>query len=297
MVSEIAVLGPGGVGGFVAAALHRAGEDVAVVAREATAEWINGNGITVSSVLLGDFVARPPATASLAEPVGVLLVTTKATTLQEALGRIEAEPALVVPLLNGIEHVQTLRERFGPARVAPGVIRIDCDRPASGRIVQKSPSVRVDLAGARDPRVERLAERLRRAGIETRIGAGEAEIVWSKLIRLNALACTTSAADRPIGFIRSDPRWRSALEGCIRETAAVAAAEGAALDPADTLSELDHAHAELGSSMRRDIAAGREPELDAIAGAVIRTGARHGIRCPTVTWLRDRIAARVRAAA
>jgi 2-dehydropantoate 2-reductase len=116
--------------------------------------------------------------------------------------------------------------------------------------------------------------------------------MWSKLARLCALALTTSASDQPIGYVRSDPRWRSALEGAVKETVAVANAEGAGLDAADTLAELDGAHAELGSSMQRDIAAGRATELDAIAGAVLRAGRLHGLRCPTVQWLAERVAVR-----
>jgi 2-dehydropantoate 2-reductase len=85
---------------------------------------------------------------------------------------------------------------------------------------------------------------------------------------------------------------RSALERAIAETVAVANADGARLEASDTLAELEQAHAELGSSMQRDIAAGREPELDAIAGAVLRAGARHGLRCPTVQWLAERVAER-----
>jgi 2-dehydropantoate 2-reductase len=288
-VPKIAVLGPGGVGGFVAAALAHAGEEVVVVAREPTAEWIERHGIRVRSVLLGEFSARPAAVARLSGPATVLIVATKATTLEPALARIHTEPGLVVPLLNGIEHMDVLRRQF--PRVAAGVIRIDSDRAAPGRIVQRSPTARVDLAAPAEP----LAPALRKSGLEVRIGEGETQILWSKLMRLTALACTTSAADATIGYIRTDPRWRSALEGAVRETAAVATAEGAALDPADTLAELEQAHADLGSSMRRDIAAGREPELDAIAGAVIRAGERHGISCPTIAGLRDRIAARAAA--
>jgi 2-dehydropantoate 2-reductase len=288
-MGQIAVLGPGGVGGFIAAALARAGQDVVVVAREPTAELINRDGIEVRSAVLGDFRARPTATPRLERSVEVLIVATKATALDSALARIEAEPGQVVPLLNGIEHLDRLRRRF--ERVAAGVIRIDSDRPEPGRVVQKSPSARVDLAGD-DPAVGRLAQRLQGAGIEVRTGQSEAQLMWSKLMRLNALACTTSAADRTLGPIRDDPEWRTVLEACVEETAAVARAEGAALDARDTLDELERAHADLGSSMQRDLAAGREPELDAIAGAVIRAGARHGLACPTVTRLRDLIAAR-----
>ena len=116
--------------------------------------------------------------------------------------------------------------------------------------------------------------------------------MWSKLARLCALALTTSASDRSIGFVRADPRWRSALEGAVSETVAVANADGAELQATDTMAELDAAHAELGSSMQRDIAAGRATELDAIAGAVVRAGQRHGLRCPTVQWLAERVAVR-----
>jgi 2-dehydropantoate 2-reductase len=112
------------------------------------------------------------------------------------------------------------------------------------------------------------------------------------LVRLNALACTTSAADRPIGFIRSDPDWRAALIGCIEEASAVANVDGAEIDPAARLAELDDAHEGLRSSMQRDIAAGRPPELDAIAGAVLRAGARHGVPCPTISRLAEVVAKR-----
>ena len=174
-----------------------------------------------------------------------------------------------MPLLNGVEHLGVLRERFGADRVVAGVIRVESDRPRAGEIVQTSPACRIDLAGTR-PEVAALAQTLEGAGITVRTGDSEPNVMWSKLIRLCPLALTTSASDRPLGFVRSDPRWRSALDNAVAETARVAAAEGAALDPAATIAELESAHAELGSSMQRDIAAGREPELDAIAGAVLR---------------------------
>jgi 2-dehydropantoate 2-reductase len=294
-VTTVAVLGTGGVGGFVAAALDRGGADVTVVARPETAQAIRAAGLTVTSRVLNDFEAHPRVTTELTDPVDVLLVATKATGLSDALGRIQAAPRLVVPLLNGLEHLELLRERLGDERVAAAVIRIESDRPAAGVIVQTSPACRVDVASARPElgaRLEEAAALLQGAGIEARIADSEADVMWSKLARLCALALTTSAADRPIGYVRADPRWRSALEGAVKETVAVANADGASLEARDTLAELDAAHAELGSSMQRDIAAGRETELDAIAGAVLRASQRHGLRCPTVQWLTERVAVR-----
>jgi 2-dehydropantoate 2-reductase len=289
MSVQIAVLGPGGVGGFVAAALARAGaSEVTVVARAQTADELRRTGLAVDSRVLGPFTASPDVVTELRDAPDVLIVATKANGLADALMRIRAEPALVVPLLNGVDHLAVLRERFGSERVPAAVIRIESDRPQPGVIVQTSPAARIDLSGSDGP----AAELLRGAGFDVRTGGAEADVMWSKLARLCALALTTTASDRPIGFVRSDPRWRSALENAVAETVRVAVAEGARLDPADTLAELDGAHPELGSSMQRDVDAGREPELDAIAGAVLRAGERHGLRCPTVGWLAGRVAER-----
>jgi 2-dehydropantoate 2-reductase len=206
-----------------------------------------------------------------------------------------ATPALVVPLLNGFEHMALLRDRFGAGRVAAGVIRVESVRSAPGKIVQTSPLLRIDLAADEPsvlPQLRRFGKTLERAGIPVLIDSSEAHVLWSKLVRLTALACTTSASGRPIGFIRSDPEWRVRLEGCIREAAAVAAADGADVDPAIPWGELQEAHPGLRSSMQRDVVAGREPELESIAGAVIRAGRRHGLECPTIAGLAAQIAAR-----
>jgi 2-dehydropantoate 2-reductase len=291
----IAILGPGGVGGFLAAALARGGTDTLVIARDETATLIERDGIALQSVRLGDFTAHPRAEPTLDEPVDALFVATKASGLDDALQRIKTTPPLVIPLLNGLDHMVTLRARFGWNTVIAGTIRIEADRPAPGRITQTSPFLRVDLASDDPALVDELkpiAELLERAEVPATVGESESQILWTKLVRLNALACTTSASDRPLGFIRSDPEWRGKLTACIAEAAAVANADGATIDPASTMQELEEAHAELGSSMQRDIAAGREPELDAVPGSVLRAGKRLGIACPTIAELAARIAAR-----
>jgi 2-dehydropantoate 2-reductase len=243
--------------------------------------------------VLGDFQARPPAAAELRDPVDVLFVATKATGLPEALKRVQAAPRIVVPLLNGLDHLTLLREHFGPSSVVAAVIRIEADRPAPGQVVQTSPSTRVDLA-AQDPAAADLlpsvAESLVAAGIPAVVRDSEADVMWGKLVRLNALSATTTVSGREIGFIRSDPEWRAALVRCVEEGAAAARADGARIDSSGPLEELETAHASLGSSMQRDLAAGRVPELDAIQGSVIRAAARHGVDCPTVTRLAAEIA-------
>lgn len=294
---SVAILGPGGVGGFVAALLARAGADVTVIARPATAEMIEQEGLSVDSVRFGRFTARPRARTELSVDVSFLLIATKATTLTDALERVEAQPKLVVPLLNGLDHLEALRSRFGAAHVAAGSIRIEADRPEPGRVVHTSPFLRVELATdnpALRPAVADLAGMFERAEIPTKLGPSEAEIMWSKLVRLAPLALTTSVAQRPIGFIRSDKHWRAMLEAAIHETAAVAGADGAPIDAAETLAELDSAHRTLSSSMQRDLAAGRTPEL-AIPRAVLSAASRHGLECPTIEELTEQVAQRAAA--
>src|SRR5690606_16549682 len=115
------------------------------------------------------------------------------------------------------------------------------ERVAPGEIVQTSPAFRVELASdvpAPRPRMAAFADLLRAAEIPARLGDTEAAVLWSKLARLNALACTTTAYDRPIGAIRDHPARRVDLEGAVDETVAVANAEGAGLDADATLREI-----------------------------------------------------------
>src|SRR5579863_4115306 len=116
-MSSFAVLGPGAVGGFLAAALNYRGVHPTVVGKDRASSHIRTHGLHVKSEMLGEFVTRPAAVEVLTEPVDVLLVTTKANQLAAALDRIQAPVGLVIPLLSGIEHLGYLRERFSESQV------------------------------------------------------------------------------------------------------------------------------------------------------------------------------------
>lgn len=290
-MTRVAVLGPGAVGGFVAAALARAGVATTVVAREETAALVAERGLRVSSARLGELVVAPAATARLDDDVDVLVVAVRAPQLEAALERIAGEPGLVVPLLDGLDHLAALRARFGLRAVAAS-IRLDAERPSPGVVLQSGPELRVELASdhpAPRPRMAAFVDVLRRAEIPAALGDGEAQVLWGRLARVVALGLPTAAHGRPLGAIRDHPRRRLDLEGVVDEVAAVARAEGAAVDADAVLRELYAADPERTSPLARDVAAGREPELDATAGAVLRRAARHGIECATVARLAARV--------
>jgi 2-dehydropantoate 2-reductase len=300
---KIAVLGPGGVGGLLAGALERAGEETIVIARESTAQTIAEEGLRVGSVTLGEFIERPRTATHLGEPVDALIVATKAAGLESALERIAIDPPLVLPLLNGLDHIALLRGRFAPETVLAGTIRVEADRPEPGVVVHTSPFLLVEMASRYESAragMAALAGVLVEAGVKARgerpiSERSEAQVMWSKLVRLNALACTTSAYDKLLGEIRSTQELRADLIGAIEESCAAGQAEGAEdVNPQKAIDELERAHATLGSSMQRDIAAGREPEVDAIPGSVLRAAKRHGLECPTIERLVGMILARLR---
>jgi 2-dehydropantoate 2-reductase len=263
-----AILGPGAVGGSLAVRLALAGEQVVCVAKPETVGAIRDDGLTL--VQDGEeLAARPEAVEALDEPVDLLLVTVKAYGLVGALARVRAEPGLVLPLLNGLEHMTTLRARFRNV-VAATIGRLEAFREGTTRIVQHLPAL-VTVAGDHAP------DALVRAGVETRIGGSEADVLWEKLARQAPLAALTSVTGRPTGEVRDDPRLRATVE----EACAVAAADGARTTFADQWSIIESLPAELTTSTARDVAAGRPSELDAVAGGVVRAGRRLGVPTPT----------------
>lgn len=287
----VAVLGPGGVGGLLAAVLSRAGHRVICVAGEATARSVSRNGIQVRSGQFGDFTAQVEADTELREPVDLCLVTVKHTTLDAALERIPAAvlgDGPVVPLLNGIEHPDTLRAHYGAQRVVPGVIRVASTRTRAGTIEHGSPFTEIDLAGAPE-RCGPAAAMLEEAGVRTRVIEDETGALWAKLAFLAPFALLTTRYGLTIGEVRT--RRREELVSLVAEAAAVSGACGTPADPAKALTLYDAFPADSKSSMQRDAEAGRPLELDAIGGALLRAAARHDVPVPVTARVMAELAA------
>ncbi|MFF3073695.1 ketopantoate reductase family protein [Kitasatospora sp. NPDC057904] len=279
------MLGPGGVGGLLAALLARAGHRVICLAGEATAEVLRRDGIRVRSAQFGEFTAPVEADTALREPVDLCLVTVKHTHLAEALERVPpalVAHGLVVPLLNGIEHPARLRARFGAERVVGAVVRVESARVAPGVVEHGSPFTEIDLAGPAD-RLDAVARLLDGAGVRTRVSEDEPAVLWAKFAFLAPFALLTTRYGSPVGSVRTD--HRAELEALVAEAAAVARACGAPADPAKSLALYDAFPPAAKSSMQRDAEAGRPLELDAIGGALLRAAARHAVPVPLATRL------------
>jgi 2-dehydropantoate 2-reductase len=277
----VAVLGPGAVGGVLAAGFLQGGVDVVCIARPATAELIRSEGLSLRQ---GENVqvVWPRVATELREPVELLLVTVKAPALDEALDRIGTPPRIAIPLLNGIEHMDTLRERIRGTKVVGGSIgRIEAWLERPGVVIQPTPSVVMTVAG------DAPIELLQRSGIEIHVNGSAKQVLWEKLARQAATAAATSISQRPVGELRSDPDWRARFRAAVDEACAVAAADGVTLSPQAEWDIIEAMPPLLTSSTARDIAAGVPSELDAITGAAVRAGQRLGVETPVLAQMFD----------
>jgi 2-dehydropantoate 2-reductase len=279
-----AVLGAGGIGGLIAAALARSGADVRLLLRSDSVASYGGR-LHIDSVVLGEFTVDVPAVERFEGGVDVLWVATKATQLQAALTLApskEVGEAAVVPLLNGVDHLKALRDRY--ENVIAAAIRVESERAAGGVIRQTSPFLRMDVAGAEDVQRE-----LRRAGVDCRSRDDEATMLWEKLVFLAPIALATTAFDAPLGSVRDEPTF----VGCREEAAAAARAAGADVDIAEVAALHEAAPAQMRSSMQKDVAARREPELRAIAGPIQRLAHEHGFEATSTNALAALISERL----
>jgi 2-dehydropantoate 2-reductase len=291
-----AILGVGGVGGLLGGGLARSQNEVLLLLTERSLAEYPG-ALRVESGVLGDFEVSVPAAARLDRPVDVLWVTVKANALEAALALAPPEAvgeALVVPLLNGIDHVTALRERYG-SQVVAASIAVESEKLGPGHIVQPGPFAIVNVAPA--PGIERLVEELNAAGFTAAVRDSEARVLWTKLATLAPLALGTSSVQGPMGAVRGDPGLWELVLACASEACAVAATEGVSLDAARLHQTLAGIPPDMRSSMQKDLASHRPLELEAIAGPILRRAAERGIQAPATEELRRRVMGRAAATA
>lgn len=280
---EHAVLGAGAVGGFLGTALASLGEDVTVLVRP---ERLLGYPTNLSVERpSGALTAPVKVAATLSNLVDLLWIATKTYQLETALQAVQVSPRYIVPLLNGVDHVEVLRAHFGRDRVLPGTIAVEAERIAPGRFVQRSPFANLNLVASGEQVLGAIVARLRDLGFTCRFFQNEPTLLWSKLCFLGPFALVTSASGMNKGEIYAEGEWKSKLSAAMAEACAVAKASGAEVNPVQIQAIYDGLPSGMRSSMQKDLASMRQLELDAIGGPIVRGGERYGIEVPTATSL------------
>ena len=285
---KILVLGAGGIGGYFGGRLAQAGADVTFLVRAKRREQLERDGLVVKSPL-GDFTM--PVKTVLAEALrpgyDLVLFTCKAYDLDSAMDAIspamEGKDAAVLPMLNGIAHLERLDARFGAAKVLGGTAQINVMLRKDGTVFHADPLQRL-IFGERDraksERTGGFAAELAKTKIDWKLSEDIEQDLWEKIVFLCALASTTCLFRGNVREIMAATGGREAMQRALAANIEIATREGHApraapieaarqrlLDPEGTWS----------ASMLRDIEGGRPVEADHIVGWMLERARRHGI--------------------
>jgi 2-dehydropantoate 2-reductase len=287
-----AIVGGGGVGGYLAARLKLAGHDVGVLARGANLAALRERGLRLKSPL-GDAQTGPIRAASEPNELGrsdIVFMTTKLYDL-EAVARSAAalvgDDTVVVPVQNGVEAHELITRALPGATVLKGTIYVSSFLVGPGEILHKSPFCRLRFAAAspaHDEAAQRAARDLKAVpGIDVAVSPDIDLDLWKKFVMLAPFAAVACVARSPIGPVLDDPALLARLKAAMAETIAVARAKHIAL-PEDiealTIQQLRQFPAGAKPSMLEDLEAGKPLELEYLAGAVVRFGKALGVPTP-----------------
>jgi 2-dehydropantoate 2-reductase len=279
-----AILGAGGVGGLIGACLAHSGDRVTLIVRaESLAEY--PKKISLQSPF-GNF-ATDVAVAATVPAVDVLWITVKANQLNSALVSVTDPTAVraIVPLLNGIDHLALLRLSYGEKKIVAATIAVESERVGPGQIIQRSPFARLNVSSAGRDLLSPTVGQFEKLGFECKFVDDEPTLMWSKLVFLGPYALATTAANMSAGEAFGHPIWRELSLPCIREACAVAIAEGAKVDADAVIAMVTKMPRDMRSSMQKDVEQHKIPELDAIAGPILRGARHHGIEIPATRRL------------
>lgn len=277
---SVAVVGLGSIGGIAAACLADAGRhDVTGCARRPLAGLtLERPGRTVTPPLR---IIANPADAT---PVDWVLVATKTQDTTGAapwLARLCAPPTRVAVLQNGIDHVERVSQLVNGAKVVPVIVYYNGERLSADRVRLRTAGDD-DLAVADDEGGRAFAALLDGTGLRVKREADFVTLKWRKLL-LNAVANPFTALTLQRQAVLRRPDVYAQCLDVLAEAAQVARADGATLpddEPERVMEHLMKFAPELGTSMYFDRLAGRAFEVEALTGAIVAAGERHGIATP-----------------
>jgi 2-dehydropantoate 2-reductase len=293
---KIAVMGPGGVGGYFGARLAAAGNDVTFVARGAHLEAMRRNGLRLDSQL-GSLQLNPvkvvPDAREIAAADAVLFAVKMRDTesAAETLRALAAGGATVFTFQNGVESGSRIDRILGPGRLVEGAARVASHIVEPGVIKQVGDFAVLEFGeadGSASPRVAAFHAACVAAGITAKVSDNIARTLWTKFVFLAPLAGMTALTRGPIGPVRANPKSRALLQAAVEEAVALGVALKTGLVPEDaarTMKLVDSLPPEMTSSMCHDLMAGKPIEIEGLSGAVARLAQEHGLPAPTNAFI------------
>ncbi|MFZ4535842.1 2-dehydropantoate 2-reductase [Propionivibrio sp.] len=287
---RILVLGAGGIGGYFGARIHDAGGDVTFLVRQARAQQLRENGLKVISPV-GDTQITPKVVTKdeLTDCFDLIMLSCKAYDLDSAMDSIApaiGEQSVILPLLNGVLHIDTLAARFGPERVLGGVALISVMLAPGGEIRHLNKPHRL-VVGSRTAQplkwLQPLVQLLSSSGINFSQSDNIEQAMWDKFVFLSTLAGSTCTLRASIGDILNTVAGESFITGLLAECARIAEASGHTVAEAQLTAfrrQLTERGSVLMASMLRDVERGGPTEADHILGDMAARAQAKGVEAP-----------------
>jgi 2-dehydropantoate 2-reductase len=289
---RIAMMGAGGIGGYVGARLAQAGDDVTFIARGAHLEAMRRNGLRLKSQHGDLTLPRVKATATPTEigPVDIVIFAVKLYDTESAaaaMAPLVGATTRVVTLQNGVDSCDALARFVPRSQIVGGATYLSARVAEPGLIVHAGKITQVVTGGALDPVIAAWREARHRAeGIDLQTVEDVEPVLWNKFVTVSAFSGATSLMRADIGSILGDPEARVFLEQLRDEGVAVARAAGRPLPPdfaARTMNYWLKFPPETRSSMAHDVEQGRRFELAWLSGRIHALGMEHGVSTPAHT--------------
>ncbi len=289
---RILILGAGGIGGYLGGRLVEAGEDVTFLVRQARADRLKMDGLRIESPL---GMLTVPVKTRLAEDApaafDAVVIACKAFDLDTAIAAVKSgvgKGTAIIPFLNGVSHIDRLKQAFPEAVTLGGVAHISVTLRDDGVIQHMSPLCRFRLGAFSDapsPMADRLVESMKAAKIETTLTTTIAQDLWDKFVFLTTLAGITCLMRAAIGDILETPSGERIVRQLLDECTSVATAEGFKPAPqalTTYVANLTERGSPFKASMLRDIERGAATEADHIVVDMLARGHRHGLALPVL---------------
>ena len=276
---RILVVGAGATGGYFGGRLLESGQDVTFLVRPARAQALARHGLAIRSALGDAALSAPTVTAGeLRGPYDLILLSCKAYHLPQVM--VDVAPAVgegtaILPLLNGMRHLEALDARFGAGRVLGGLCVIAATLGPEGEIrhLNRSHSLTFgERDGSRSARTERIAATMAAANFESRLSTSVLQDMWDKWVFLASLAGITCLMRAPVGDIVAAPGGLASILGMLDDCRQVASDNGHA--PSESVlakarGVLTEEGSTLSASMMRDLEQGGPIEADHVVGDLI----------------------------
>ncbi len=289
---RILVVGAGATGGYFGARLAQAGKDVTFLVREKRAEALRKSGLKVESKE-ESFTIQPKLilASELKEIYDAVILTVKGFSLEAVLEEFApavGEHTVIIPVLNGMRHLEIIQKRFGKERALGGLCRINVTLDDKGQVHQMTALDELiygEVNGERSERVIRLDAELKVPGISARLSEHIISEMWEKWLFLSSVGGIACLMRGNIGQVARAEGGQAFIKAFVHEVVSIVVAGGYQERPnvtANTIAELTRKDSIQTTSMYRDMIKGLPVEADQILGDLVAIATKAGLAAPLV---------------